>query len=270
MSLKSSIGRCCVSGLNESWSLRPLCVVCHRRQDRYGSTETAELKMRLNVRASRNNRSSKLSSLSVCANAGACIVVGLQSVCFQRGLWGTLSHEEPRKAGVCVQTTRTECHTTAAQARIKQWHTKPEPQVHAGVAHTKTLAKLCSGFNKPNMQTVLPSAFVDSLLGSLPLARLRGLGGQFGQTVQQRLGVTTAGAHCVGSLSSRIVRCSLFVNALSIGCCVSRTEATKEKCQVCGTLPGEECRGCTFQGASLLFVGYHPQETVLENQCLLR
>jgi DNA polymerase eta len=64
----------------------------------------------------------------------------------------------------------------------------------AGIAHTKLMAKLCSGLNKPNMQTVLPAAYVPLLLQDLPLGKLRGLGGKFGQEVQEQLGSTTAGA----------------------------------------------------------------------------
>lgn len=56
------------------------------------------------------------------------------------------------------------------------------------------MAKLCSGLNKPNMQTVLPAAFMPRLLRDLPLGKLRGLGGQFGAQVQSQLGIATAGA----------------------------------------------------------------------------
>ena len=74
-------------------------------------------------------------------------------------------------------------------------------QCGAGVAHTKLLAKLCSGLNKPNMQTVLPSASVPQLLADLPLSKLRGLGGQYGQQVQERLSITTAGVSDLTHLS---------------------------------------------------------------------
>jgi DNA polymerase eta len=64
----------------------------------------------------------------------------------------------------------------------------------AGVAHTKLLAKLCSGLNKPNMQTVVPQSSVTALLHDLPIEKLRGLGGGFGQRVQAALGAHTVGA----------------------------------------------------------------------------
>lgn len=63
----------------------------------------------------------------------------------------------------------------------------------AGIAHTRLLSKLCSGLNKPAQQTVLPASGIEWLLRPLPLSKLRGLGGQFGQRVGRELGVTTVG-----------------------------------------------------------------------------
>ena len=62
------------------------------------------------------------------------------------------------------------------------------------MAHNKLLAKLASGLNKPNQQTLVPAAAVPGLLRDLPIARLRQLGGKFGAEVQQRLGIQTVGA----------------------------------------------------------------------------
>jgi nucleotidyltransferase/DNA polymerase involved in DNA repair len=56
------------------------------------------------------------------------------------------------------------------------------------------MAKLCSGMNKPNSQTLLPAVRVPHLLRDMPLSKVRGLGGQLGQHVQDALGITTAGA----------------------------------------------------------------------------
>lgn len=50
----------------------------------------------------------------------------------------------------------------------------------AGIAHNKMLAKLGSGRNKPNKQTILPSAAVPGLMVSLPLTKIRFLGGKLG------------------------------------------------------------------------------------------
>lgn len=91
----------------------------------------------------------------------------------------------------------------------------------AGVAHTKLMAKLCSGcvpvggkavpaaacrsphsrlncparplappprrLHKPAQQTVLPASAVPALLGPLPIPKLKGLGGKFGE--QASMGV---------------------------------------------------------------------------------
>jgi len=50
-----------------------------------------------------------------------------------------------------------------------------------------------AGLNKPAQQTVVPAAAVMDLLRNLPLAKLRGLGGHFGQEVMDKLGIATAG-----------------------------------------------------------------------------
>ena len=63
----------------------------------------------------------------------------------------------------------------------------------AGIAHCKTLAKLCAGQNKPNGQTVLPQSCVPELYRTLSLTKVRGLGGKLGEEVVERLGVTTMG-----------------------------------------------------------------------------
>ncbi|KAL4860199.1 DNA polymerase eta [Chlorella vulgaris] len=63
----------------------------------------------------------------------------------------------------------------------------------AGIAHTKLMAKLCSGLHKPAQQTVLPASAVPVLLGPLPLARVKGLGGKFGVQVMSELGISTVG-----------------------------------------------------------------------------
>ncbi len=42
----------------------------------------------------------------------------------------------------------------------------------AGIAHCKTLAKLCCGLHKPNKQTVLPQAAVAILYATLPVTKV--------------------------------------------------------------------------------------------------
>ncbi|KAJ3163144.1 DNA-directed DNA polymerase eta rad30 [Geranomyces michiganensis] len=63
----------------------------------------------------------------------------------------------------------------------------------AGIAHNKTLAKLCSGLNKPNKQTILRQAAVLPFVEKLPLSEIRNLGGKRGTEVEEALGVTVAG-----------------------------------------------------------------------------
>ena len=65
------------------------------------------------------------------------------------------------------------------------------------MAHTKLLAKLCSGLNKPNKQTVVPQGSVATLLHDLPLEKLRGLGGDLGRSLQSTLGVDKVGVQSV-------------------------------------------------------------------------
>ena len=65
-----------------------------------------------------------------------------------------------------------------------------------GISSNKTLAKLASGFKKPNRQTLIhrgnPVA-LEKLFYPLPLDRIRGLGGKLGVMVGEKLGVTTLG-----------------------------------------------------------------------------
>ena len=64
----------------------------------------------------------------------------------------------------------------------------------AGIAHTKVLAKLTAGMHKPCQQTILPSTAVAGLLESLPIGKLRALGGKLGQQIVQLLVISTVGA----------------------------------------------------------------------------
>jgi len=71
-------------------------------------------------------------------------------------------------------------------------------QVHftcsAGISHNKNLAKLGSGMHKPNQQTILPYSVVHSLLPSLPIDRIRGLGGKkLGGSLESEYGVKHIG-----------------------------------------------------------------------------
>ncbi|KAL1123866.1 hypothetical protein AAG570_001636 [Ranatra chinensis] len=61
----------------------------------------------------------------------------------------------------------------------------------AGIAHNKILAKLCCGLHKPNRQTILPHSSVAELYSTLPLKKVRSLGGKFGEDLTETLGCKT-------------------------------------------------------------------------------
>uniref|UniRef100_A0A2Z5U652 DNA polymerase eta n=1 Tax=Reticulitermes speratus TaxID=60591 RepID=A0A2Z5U652_9NEOP len=57
----------------------------------------------------------------------------------------------------------------------------------AGISHNKILGKLACGLHKPNRQTVLPQAGVMELYKTLPIRKVRNLGGKFGCVVMEQL-----------------------------------------------------------------------------------
>lgn len=59
----------------------------------------------------------------------------------------------------------------------------------AGIAHNKILAKLACGINKPNKQTILPLAQIPQLFQTLPLTKIQGLGGKFGENICTSLNI---------------------------------------------------------------------------------
>nr|KJB59471.1 hypothetical protein B456_009G257800 [Gossypium raimondii] len=63
----------------------------------------------------------------------------------------------------------------------------------AGIAHNKMLAKLASGMNKPAQQTVVPFSSVKGLLDTLPIRKMKQLGGKLGISLQMDMGVNTVG-----------------------------------------------------------------------------
>ncbi|XP_022619452.1 DNA polymerase eta [Seriola dumerili] len=63
----------------------------------------------------------------------------------------------------------------------------------AGISHNKVLAKLACGLNKPNRQTVLPLDSVTELFNSLPISKIRNLGGKLGASITETLGIENMG-----------------------------------------------------------------------------
>ncbi|XP_023183686.1 DNA polymerase eta isoform X2 [Xiphophorus maculatus] len=63
----------------------------------------------------------------------------------------------------------------------------------AGISHNKVLAKLACGLNKPNRQTILPLDSVTELFSTLPISKIRNLGGKMGASITETLGVENMG-----------------------------------------------------------------------------
>ncbi|KAI5635479.1 impB/mucB/samB family domain-containing protein [Phthorimaea operculella] len=63
----------------------------------------------------------------------------------------------------------------------------------AGISHNKILAKLVCGMNKPNKQTVLPKHTINILYKTLPVKKVKHLGGKFGDTVCEVLNISKMG-----------------------------------------------------------------------------
>ncbi|GFT44880.1 DNA polymerase eta [Nephila pilipes] len=61
----------------------------------------------------------------------------------------------------------------------------------AGVAHNKMLSKLSCGLHKPNKQTVLPLSSIPILYKTIPIKKVRNLGGKLGEQVMLKLNAKT-------------------------------------------------------------------------------
>ncbi|CAO3666820.1 unnamed protein product [Rhizopus stolonifer] len=62
----------------------------------------------------------------------------------------------------------------------------------AGIAHYKTVAKLCSSKNKPDKQTVLRLTAVSNFMETVPFTKIRNLGGKLGSEIESELSVDKA------------------------------------------------------------------------------
>ncbi|KPJ00150.1 DNA polymerase eta [Papilio xuthus] len=91
----------------------------------------------------------------------------------------------------------------------------------AGIAHNKIMAKLVCGMNKPNKQTVLPKHCIDVLFESLPVKKVKNLGGKFGYSVCGTLKINKMGElqkFSKTELQNKFDEKNGF-NPKSIGCC---------------------------------------------------
>ncbi|KAG2231529.1 hypothetical protein INT48_002923 [Thamnidium elegans] len=79
----------------------------------------------------------------------------------------------------------------AAEIR-KEVYDKLQYTCSAGIAHYKTVAKLCSSKNKPNNQTVLREPARLNFMADVPFKKIRNLGGKLGSEVGSDLEVSNA------------------------------------------------------------------------------
>lgn len=87
----------------------------------------------------------------------------------------------------------------------------------AGIAHNKMLAKLVSAKHKPNKQTALPAAAVLPMMRTVPLRKIKMLGGKLGSTVERDLGVTTVRALLSGGGSADRCGARLLAGRRAVG-----------------------------------------------------
>ncbi|XP_078063922.1 DNA polymerase eta [Mustelus asterias] len=114
--------------------------------------------------------------------------------------------EEERRAGVwawleylhrnCDQQSP-EHQLTAGALIVEEMRAAVEAETgyrcSAGISHNKVLAKLSCGLNKPNRQTLLPLCSVPRLFDTLPIGKIRNLGGKLGESVAQHLNIEYMG-----------------------------------------------------------------------------
>ncbi|XP_051507460.1 DNA polymerase eta isoform X3 [Myxocyprinus asiaticus] len=117
-----------------------------------------------------------------------------------------LDKEEQRSRGLlqwldsvssCSQSNSAELHLAVGALLVEEMRAAVEEHTgfrcSAGISHNKVLAKLACGLNKPNRQTVLPHGSVPQLFSTLPINKIRNLGGKLGKSVTETLGVENMG-----------------------------------------------------------------------------
>ncbi|KAG1407019.1 hypothetical protein G6F60_002507 [Rhizopus arrhizus] len=62
----------------------------------------------------------------------------------------------------------------------------------AGIAHYKSVAKLCSSRNKPNKQTILRLSATSDFMETIPFTKIRNLGGKLGSEIESDLSIDKA------------------------------------------------------------------------------
>ncbi|XP_046491410.1 DNA polymerase eta [Neodiprion pinetum] len=92
------------------------------------------------------------------------------------GELGDIQSQKLAVAGTIIERIRADIYETTGY------------RCSAGISYNKILAKLACGLHKPNRQTILPLAGVPSLFQTLPVKKVRNLGGKFGDVVIESLG----------------------------------------------------------------------------------
>ncbi|BFZ11944.1 hypothetical protein BsWGS_14983 [Bradybaena similaris] len=91
------------------------------------------------------------------------------------------------------ETYESECRLAVAASMVEEMRaavlTETGFTCSAGISNNKMLAKFACGRNKPNKQTVLPKTAVQSLFETLPLQKIRHLGGKLGAFLVDELGL---------------------------------------------------------------------------------
>ncbi|XP_069548868.1 DNA polymerase eta isoform X1 [Brachyistius frenatus] len=118
-----------------------------------------------------------------------------------------LSSEEQRSRGLrqwlsssspfLGERSSSELQLTAGAVIVEEMRAAVEKHTgfrcSAGISHNKVLSKLACGLNKPNRQTILPLDSVTGLFNSLPIGKIRNLGGKLGASISETLGIENMG-----------------------------------------------------------------------------
>ena len=87
------------------------------------------------------------------------------------------------------------------------------------VVFPQVLSKLACGINKPKKQTILPMTSVHDLFGTLPIRKVRHLGGKLGKSLIEEHGLNNMADICA---FSRSVRLPLNLLCLESRCPISQ------------------------------------------------
>ncbi|CAG5123627.1 unnamed protein product [Candidula unifasciata] len=91
------------------------------------------------------------------------------------------------------EANESECRLAVAASMVEEMRAAVLKETgftcSAGISNNKMLAKFACGRNKPNKQTVLPMSAVQTLFETLPIHKIRHLGGKLGTFLTDELGL---------------------------------------------------------------------------------